>query len=43
MINFLEKKLDLIVCTTIVEVGLDNPNVQYIVIENSERFGLCQL
>ena len=43
MINFLEKKLDLIVCTTIVEVGLDNPNVNTIVIENSERFGLSQL
>tara|TARA_B100000886_G_scaffold68558_1_gene43241 strand:- start:24405 stop:26447 length:2043 start_codon:yes stop_codon:yes gene_type:complete len=43
MIDFLEKKIDLIVCTTIVEVGLDNPNVNTIVIENSERFGLSQL
>ena len=41
--NFLNNKLNLIVCTTIVEVGIDNPNVNTIIIENSERFGLSQL
>ena len=41
--DFLNKKINLIVCTTIVEVGIDNPNVNTIVIENSERFGLAQL
>ena len=43
MNNFRSKKIDLLVSTTIIEVGLDVPNATVIVIENSERMGLSQL
>lgn len=43
MIDFLEKKYDILVCTTIIEVGLDIPNVNTIIIDDAHKFGLSQL
>ena len=43
MSDFKKKKIDLLVATTIVEVGIDIPNATVMVIENAERFGLSQL
>jgi transcription-repair coupling factor (superfamily II helicase) len=43
MIDFLEKKYDILVCTTIIEIGLDIPNVNTIIIDDAHKFGLSQL
>lgn len=43
MLEFATGKSDVLVATTIVEVGIDVPNASLIVIENAERFGLSQL
>ncbi len=43
MMEFYEKKHDVLVCTTIIESGLDVPNVNTIIINNSDKLGLSQL
>ena len=43
MIDFINKKIDVLVCTTILESGIDIPNANTIIVENADRLGLAQL
>ncbi|MEI6131840.1 MAG: transcription-repair coupling factor [Bacillota bacterium] len=40
---FLNREFDVLVCTTIIELGIDMPNVNTMIVENAEMLGLAQL
>ena len=43
MMNFIKGEVDVLVCTTILESGIDIPNANTIIVENADRLGLAQL
>ena len=43
MNDFINKKFDVLICTTIIETGIDIPNVNTLIILDADRFGLSQL
>ena len=43
MADFIEKNIDVLICTTILETGIDIPNANTIIIEDADRLGLAQL
>lgn len=43
MLEFLEGKIDVLVCTTIIESGIDIPNANTLIINRADRFGLADL
>ncbi len=43
MIDFVNKEYDVLVCTTIIETGMDIPNANTLIVDNSDYFGLSQL
>ncbi|WP_186645613.1 transcription-repair coupling factor [Fluviispira vulneris] len=43
IINFLDGKFNILLCTTIIESGIDMPNVNTIIVQNADHFGLAQL
>lgn len=43
MLKVINGEVDVLICTTIIETGLDIPNVNTIIVDNADRFGLAQL
>lgn len=43
IVDFIEQRFDVLICTTIIESGIDMPNVNTLIVDRSDRFGLSQL
>jgi len=43
MLDFLNREIDVLVCSTIIETGMDIPNVNTLIVDEADRFGLAQL
>lgn len=43
IVDYYDRKYDVLVCTTIVETGLDIPNANTLIVERADKFGLSQL
>ena len=43
MVDFYHRRLDILVCTTIIESGIDVPSANTVLIDRADRFGLAQL
>ena len=43
MSDFAAGQIDVLIATSVIEVGINNPNATIMIIENAERFGLSQL
>lgn len=43
VIEFIDQKFDILLCTTIIESGIDMPNVNTIIVQDADHFGLSQL
>ena len=43
MLRFIRQEIDVLVCTTIIESGLDIPNANTMIVNDADRFGLAQL
>ena len=43
MMRFVNKEFNVLVCTTIIETGIDIPNANTIIVEDADKFGLSQL
>ena len=43
MVDFIDKKYDVLLCTTIIETGIDIPNVNTLIVIDADKFGLSQL
>ena len=43
MLDFVNKNINVLICTTILESGIDIPNANTIIVENADRLGLAQL
>lgn len=43
MIDFMENRIDVLICTTIIESGIDIPNANTLIVNRADKFGLAQL
>lgn len=43
IVDFLDQKFQVLLCTTIIESGVDMPNVNTLIVDHAERYGLAQL